>query len=147
MNLSASIDIDRPSEEVFDYVKDVGHDVEWRTGVVEASVTSDGEPGVGSTGFDRIDNKGRKMVSEWKVVEWVPGSHFRWDLTSGPIKGIGGYICEPAGDRTRFTLEANVTPRGWFRLLGPIFGMIGRRQNQSDVAKLKQILEGSEASG
>lgn len=29
------------------------------------------------------------------------------------------------------------------RLLGPIFGMIGRRHNHADVRKLKAILEGT----
>ena len=70
-----------------------------------------------------------------------PGVLARWTLDSGPIKGTGGYICEPTGDDTRFTLEAHVTPTGWYRLLGPIFGMMGRRQNLSDVRKLKTILE------
>lgn len=31
MDLSASIVLDRPAAEVFDYVVDVSHDSEWRT--------------------------------------------------------------------------------------------------------------------
>ena len=41
----------------------------------------------------------------------------------------------------RFTLEADVKPTGRYRLLGPIFGKIGQRQNHVDVRKLKRILE------
>jgi hypothetical protein len=81
------------------------------------------------------------MVSSWTVFEYEPGILARWTLDSGPIRGTGGYICEEAGDKTRFTLEAHVKPTGWYRLLGPIFGRIGRRQNLTDVQRLKTLLE------
>lgn len=141
MNLSASIDIDRPVAEVFDYVMDVRHDVEWRTGIDESAFTSPESLGVGTTGSTRADNNGREMVVTWTVFEYQRGVLARWTLDSGPILGTGGYICEPAGSGTRFTLEAHVTPAGWYRLLGPIFGVIGRRGNRADVQKLKEILE------
>lgn len=121
---------------------DVRNDVEKRTGVVEAGHRSEGVPGGGSTGFDRVEANGRSMVSEWTVLGLVPRSHARWSLDSGPIMGTDGYICELAAGATRVTLEASVRPTGWYRLLGPVFGMIGRRQNRADVVRLKSILEG-----
>lgn len=141
MDLSATIVIEQPTTEVFDYVMEVSHDAEWRTGVVEAGFTSDLPLGVGTTGFDRVATNGREMAAGWTVTEFEPGSHARWTLDSGPIKGTGGYICEGDGDNTRFTLEAHVTPTGFYRLIGPIFGVVGRRQNLADVRKLKTILE------
>jgi hypothetical protein len=138
---SATIFIDRPSAEVFDYVMDVRHDAEWRTGVVEAAYTSDEPHGVGATGFDRIEANGREMVQTWTTFEYQPGVLARWTLDSGPIRGVGGYICDESGQGTSFTLEAHVKPAGWYRLLGPLFGIIGRRQNRGDVQKLKAILE------
>ena len=47
---------------------------------------------------------------------------------------------------TSFKLEAHVKPAGWYRLLGPIFGMIGQKQNLSDVQKLKTISLGQHLS-
>lgn len=141
MDISATVDISVPPEDVFDYVMDVTHDAAWRSGVVEAGFTSSGPFGVGSTGFDRIHANGRRMESTWTVVEFEPGVLARWTLDSGPIDGTGGYICEPVDSGTRFTLEAHVKPTGAYRLLGPIFGMIGRRQNATDVQTLRTILE------
>jgi hypothetical protein len=141
MNASASIIIHRPTGEVFDYVMEVSHDAEWRSGVVEAAFTSDGPPGVGTTGFDRIEANGREMVATWTVFAYDPGVFARWELDTGPIQGSGGYVCESVSEGTRFTLEAQVKPTGWYRLLGPIFGRIGRRQNLADVRTLKEILE------
>ena len=143
MDLSATIVINRSIDDVYDYVMEVSHDVEWRTGVVEAGFTSDPPLGVGTTGFDRAEANGREMTVEWTVSEFEPGAFARWSLDSGPIRGTGGYICEPEGDMTQFALEGHVTPRGWYRLIGPIFGRVGRRQNLADLQKLKAILEAS----
>ena len=141
MDMSATIHINLDPEAVFDYVMNVPNDVHWRTGVVDAAFTSAGPLGVGSTGFDTIDANGRQMTSTWTVTEVQPQRLARWTLDSGPISGRGGYICEPADNGTRFTLEADVKPTGMYRLLGPIFGAIGRRQNGNDVQRLKDILE------
>ena len=143
MNLSATTVINRPVADVFDYVMEVPHDTEWRTGVVEAAFTSDEPIGVGTTGFDRIEANGREMVATWTVFEHKPGTLARWTLDSGPIEGTGGYICTPHRAGTSFTLEAMVKPTGWYRMLGPVFGLIGRRQNRADVQKLKEALEGT----
>lgn len=141
MDLSATTLIDRPAPEVFDYVMDVPHDAEWRTGVVEAGFTAEPPVGVGTTGFDRVEANGRSMTAEWTVFEHEPGKLARWTLDTGPISGTGGYVCESVGDATRFTIEANVRPTGGYRILGPVFGTIGRRQNQTDVETLRRLLE------
>ena len=141
MDLSASIEINRPMADVFDYVMDVTHDAEWRSGIVEAGFTTDPPLAVGTKGYDRVEANGRDMEVTWTVVDFSPGEFARWTLDSGPIQGTGGYICRPSADGTSFTLEAEVRPGGLYRLLGPIFGLIGRRRNQADVEKLKSIVE------
>ena len=142
MDSSASIHIALTPAEVFAFVSDVRNDARWRTGVVEGSYTSDPPHGVGSTGFARAERNGKDLVAEWEVVDWRDDPHARWRLVSGPITGTGGYVCVREGDGTSFTLEADVAPVGFLRVLGPLFGIIGRRQNAADVATLKAILEG-----
>lgn len=141
MDQSATIVIGRPAVEVFDYVMDIPNDARWRTGIVEAAYTADPPLGVGTTGFDRIEANGRNMTAVWTTSEFEPGVLARWTFVSGPLQGSGGYICKPVGESTRFTLEANVRPSGALRFLGPLFGVMVRRQNHADVAKLKEILE------
>jgi hypothetical protein len=141
MDQSASIVIARPAAEVFDYVMEIAHDAEWRTNIVEAAYTSDAPLGVGTTGFDRVSANGRDMIAAWTTVEYEPGVLARWTFVSGPLNGSGGYICEPVGDSTRFTLESNVTPAGALRFVGPVFGAMARRFNRADVLRLKTILE------
>lgn len=142
MRMSATTWIDRSPEEVFRYVLDVAHDPQWRTGVTASGMRSHDPMGVGSVGFARGRAGGNDLEAEWKVTEYREGSLARWEFLSGPYRGTGGYACESVDGGTRFTLEADVAPVGPLRLLGPLFGVMGRRQNRSDVAKLKAILEG-----
>lgn len=141
MDQSATIVIQRPTADVFEYVMDIPNDAEWRTNIVEAAYTSDPPLGIGTTGFDRVSANGRDMIAAWTTVEYEPGVLARWTFDSGPLEGSGGYICEPSGDGTRFTLESKVRPTGALRVLGPVFGLMVRRGNRADVQKLKMLLE------
>lgn len=73
MNFTATIAINRPAADVFDYVMEVPHDAQWRSGVVEAAFTSDGPFGVGTTGFDRIEARTlprRLLTSSFPPWTW-----------------------------------------------------------------------------
>ena len=137
MEMNGTTVIRKPIDTVFAYVSNVSNDVHWRTGVTESGLRSGEllEPGV--IGYTRAG----EAEGQWQVVSYKPGESIDWNLISGPYRGSGGYRLEPVADGTRFTLVADLEPFGAYRLLGPIFGWIGRRQNQRDVEKLREILE------
>jgi len=142
MNASASVHIERSPSDGFAHVMEVSNDANRRTGAVEAAFTTEQPVEIDSEVFDRVDANGRTAEARWRVSDREPDSHGRWDLVSGPIAGAGGYICAPAKDGgADFTLEAFARPTSLHRLLGSIFGLLGRRQNRADVARLKSILE------
>jgi hypothetical protein len=141
MEMSATTTIRRPPAEVWAYVMDVGHDADWRTGVDESGWLEEGPIGPGSEGYTRA---GTAEVG-WRVFALTDGQSVDWDLLSGPLKGRGGYRVLPVEGGTEFTLVADVEPTGAYRLLGPLFGRMGRKQNQADVEKLRDILEGEGA--
>ena len=137
--MSATITIGRTPEEVFEYISDVRNDVHWRTGIVESDLRSDPPVGSGSVGFARAG----KIETVYKITTFEPGKRVDWEFIEGPFKGHGGYRLESTDSGTRFTLVADIKPSGAMRLLGPLFGRIGRRQNQNDVETLRDILEDS----
>jgi len=137
MDLSATTMIHVPAEVVYGYVSDPANDVNWRTGVTESGLTTDPPLALGSEGYVKAGNQ----VARWKVTGIAPGDLVDWELTEGPYAGSGGYRLEDIDGNTRFTLVAKVEPRGFYRLLGPLFTRIGRRQNQADVEALKDLLE------
>jgi uncharacterized membrane protein len=137
MEMSGTTLINRPVEIVYAYVMDVSNDKNWRTRITESGWNPGESIAPGAVGYTLA---GKNKV-EWRVVSYVEGESVDWDLISGPLKGRGGYRCVPTDGSTQFTLVADVEPTGWLRFLGPIFTWMGRRQNQADVEKLRDILE------
>lgn len=139
MDMSATILINRSKDDVYRFVSDPTNDVQWRTGVTESGLSGEPPLRLGSEGYARAG----KQTSNWRVTSIAPGSSVDWELTDGPFAGTGGYRLEAVDEATRFTLVADVTPKGVLRLIGPLFGRMGRRQNQEDVQDLKALLEAS----
>jgi hypothetical protein len=137
MEMNGTTVIGRPVDVVSDYVMDLANDANWRTGVDESGWQAGESLGPGAVGYTIAGNQ----RAEWRVVSYVAGESVDWEFISGPLKGRGGYRLVPVEGGTQFTLVADVKPSGWLRLLGPVFTWIGRRQNQRDVEKLRDILE------
>jgi carbon monoxide dehydrogenase subunit G len=137
MKMDATTTIARPVETVWAYVSDATNDVNWRTGITESGLHTDGPLRLGTIGYVRVGD----AEARWKVISLTDGSSVDWELVEGPYRGTGGYRLVPVDGGTQFTLVADAEPANWLRLLGPIFAWIGQRQNQRDVEKLREILE------
>ena len=140
MEMNGTIVIDRPVDVVYDYVIDLSNDANWRTGVDESGWQSGESLGPGALGYTLAGSQ----KAEWRVVSYTASERVDWEFFSGPLKGRGGYRLVPVEGGTEFTLVADVEPTGWLRFLGPIFTWIGRRQNQRDVERLRDILESTD---
>ena len=141
MRLTAVATIKVDPSVVYEFVSNPANDVLWRTGVTDAGLVTEPPLTEGSEGYARA---GRR-ISRWRVTEIRGQSLVRWTLTEGPFRGSGGYRIDPTPDGTEFTLLAEIEPSRAMRLLGPLFGMLGSRQNARDVARLKRLLEAKEA--
>jgi hypothetical protein len=137
MEMNGTIIIGQPVDTVFAYVNDVSNDVHWRNGVTDSGLRSGESLGVGAIGYTVAGD----LEVEWQVVSYLPGTSVDWELLNGPFLGRGGYRLVPVEGGTQFTLVADVEPSGVYKLLGPLFGWMGRRRNQADVEKLRDILE------
>lgn len=137
MDMNGTTLIARSVETVFAYVNDLSNDIHWRTGVTGSGLRSGDAVGVGAVGYVRAGD----AEAEYRIVSFKPGESVDWEFLSGPYKGRGGYRFEPVDGGTRFTLVAEVEPSGFYKLLGPLFNWFGKRQNQADVEKLRNILE------
>ncbi len=137
MRMDATITIARPVDAVFAYVSNVSNDIYWRAGVTESGLYSDPPLGLGSSGYARAGD----AEAKWQVVSYTAGSSVEWELVDGPFQGKGGYRLVPVEGGTQFTLVADLEPSGVYKLMGPLFAWMGRRRNQADVEKLREILE------
>jgi hypothetical protein len=137
MDLSGTTLIKQPVETVFAYVIDVSNDVHWRYGVTASGLHETETLGPGVVGYTRAGDQ----EVEWRVISYKPDVSVDWEFLNGPFQGRGGYRLVPVDGGTQFTLVGDVEPTGLYKLLGPLFAWMGRRRNQADVEKLRDILE------
>lgn len=151
MASSASIEVDRPSAEVFAYVTDPSRFGEWQHGVVGGHVATEGSPVVGDRCVTtrRIGFAERAVTSEITRIE----PPHRWGLVGidGPIRAEVNVTVQPLnGDRrSKVTIEIAFIGRGLGRLIVPLAVQPqARREMPANMTRLKERLEtGDPVSG
>jgi uncharacterized protein YndB with AHSA1/START domain len=141
MRLEASALIDRPVEEVFSYSTDIGNLALWAGPVTEATQTSEGSLGVGTTSTRVTQLLGRRFESDYEVTEYQPNSRYAAKTTSGPVPIVETLSFEGSEAGTKVTIAGELEATGFFKLAEPVLTRITRRQIENDVATLKELLE------
>ncbi|MEM9644724.1 MAG: SRPBCC family protein [Planctomycetota bacterium] len=148
MHSIASIEIDRPIDEVFVYTND--QVAEWSLTVVE-DVPDGDKKGVGET-FRCVTHKdGERMEFQGVVTAWEPPIRSAIQLIGKSFDIEAEYRFEDLDGRTRVTQESDVSGKGFVRLLFFLFGWAMNKQGCKAVAEelqsLKTHLEGSPTVG
>jgi carbon monoxide dehydrogenase subunit G len=144
--ITQSVTVNRPVEEVWDFISDFGNATRWSQGVLEARQTSDGPLGVGSTLQTVVRAFGRRRTADYLVTEYEPRHTFAFEVTSGPMTSRARYSVEPVGAGTRLTASGEAEATGLYRLLAPILVRVLERHSEEDLANVKRILEASVAA-
>ncbi|HEY6655163.1 MAG TPA: SRPBCC family protein [Solirubrobacterales bacterium] len=145
MEFEASVRIERPVEEVFDYVSDPRNFPRWNSAVQAVAVTSgEGEPG--STYVMERDLPGGRAQNDLEVVDRERPTAFTIRTTSGPTPFLYRYSFESDDAATLMELAADVELTGIAGALGPLASRIVKRGVDSNFGDLKRILEGGGAA-
>lgn len=136
--------IDRPVEEVWAYISDPSAMPEWAASTQEVELLSDGE----LTKDARVRAVGRflgrSIEFAFEVTQYQPPVRLGWRGVEGPFDNKVEYDLESVGGSTRITMraEAEAGLGGVFgKLLDPVVTAAFRRESQSDLGRLKDILE------
>ena len=139
--ITQSVTINRPVEEVWDFIGSFENTTRWSRGVLEARQTSDGSLGVGSTLQTVVKAFGRRRTADYLVTEYEPNHAFAFEVTSGPMTSRARYSVEPAGAGTRLTASGEAQATGLYKLLAPVLVRTLERHSQDDLTNVKRILE------
>ena len=139
--ITQSVTVNRPVEEVWDFIGSFENTTRWSRGVLEARQTSDGPLGVGSTLQTVVKAFGRRRTADYLVTEYEPGRAFAFKVTSGPMTSRARYSIEPAGAGTRLTASGEAQATGLYKLLAPVLVRTLERHSQDDLTNVKRILE------
>ena len=141
VDVSSSILIERPVEDVFAYVTDVTNDPAWHTDVLEARKTTEGPPGVGTVWHAKFKPSMGISEGDMQVVSFEPNREqvMRGDV--GPMHPTLTYLLEPVDAGTRFTRRVQISVSGWMKIMAPMMGLMLPKQNKGFLTNLKRVLE------
>jgi len=133
--------INRPQQEVFDFVTNLANDTQWQSGVELSEWTSDGPPAVGSTHKVVRNMLGRNMEATIVVTSWDPPNQWGNKSDGGPVPFEGMQKFEAQDGGTLMTFSAQAELGGFFKLAEGLVGKQIEKQIETDSAKLKKLLE------
>ena len=136
-----STTIKRPVEDVFAVMSNVENNPKWSSVALEAEQTSPGPIGVGTTARVVAKVLGRRMESDFEVTEFEPNRKFVSQSKSGPFPLQVSVTFEPIEGGTRVNTTIEGEPGGFFKLAEPLIVSVSKRQSQSDLDNLKDLME------
>lgn len=141
VKVKTSVVINRPVEEVFEYMGDPSNNVQWQSGTIESKQTSEGPRGVGTTTQAVTQFLGKRLESTGEITEYEPNRRVGVKSTSGPIPITATTTFEEVEGGTKVTLEAEGDVSGVFKLAEPIVARTAQRQFEGNYLTLKDVLE------
>jgi hypothetical protein len=142
IDVSTSIEIERPADDVFAFVSAFPNNPKWQRGQRSCVWTSEPPLRVGSTYDQHASFLGKDMVNAFRVLELDPGRRVRFASTSGTFPLDITRTVEPLGPRrSRFTEHVTGDPGGLFRIAEPLLRGMVRRSISRDFPRLKALLE------
>ena len=142
VRIEGEILINRPAEEVFDFVADERNEPRYNPHMRRAEQISDGPIGLGTRFRAEIVSMGRPVEM---VIEFTGYDRPRRLASSTHMSSMdthGGLTFDPVPEGTRMRWSWDVEPRGILKLMSPLVAWMGRRQEQRIWTSLKHLLEG-----
>jgi uncharacterized protein YndB with AHSA1/START domain len=144
MHVENTITIERPIEEVFEYVSTPENDPRWVSVSIRNQRTLPDPMRVGMTTEEDVKIFGRTSRDTWEVTEYEPPTVVAYRATSGLLSGgIVRLRCEPLEGGTRLTHAVEYEVRGiYYKTIAPIMPWASKRLLASMDRTLKDLLEG-----
>jgi hypothetical protein len=143
VDVTTSIDIDRPPEVVAGYATDPDNAPRWYDNIDSVQWRTSPPLAVGSVVAFVARFLGRRLEYDYEIVALDPDARLVMRTRQGPFPMETTYTWEPRAGGTHMTLRNRGEPSGFSKLVGPVMARAMRRANRKDLARLKAILERS----
>ena len=141
--IEGEIVIERPVEEVFDFVADERNEPRFNSRITRVEKLSPGPIGAGTRFRAEMTRMGltAEMTVEFTGVERPRRVESSTHLSKMDIRGTLTF--DPVPEGTRMNWAWDLEPHGLLRLAGPILAWMGERQERAIWTSLKRLLEAS----
>jgi len=145
MKFENSIVINKPVEQVFEFVTNPRNNAKWQTDILELEIISENHFGLGAT--YRCVNRfmGKRIESENRVTNYIADKACCIRITNGVLTGNCSMSFTRFEGGTKFTASGNLDMR-YFKLLKMIATRKINQQIKEDMLRLKYILENGKKS-
>ena len=136
--------IDRPVEEVWNYITDISNMPVWEDSGAVWKQMSEGPIQVGALIQSSISALGRTVTFHLRVIEFEPNRAFSVEAVAGRTKGTKiSYLLQPVeSGKTRLSRVTDAQFHGIVRALQPFAGFITRRTGDMEARSVKRVMEG-----
>jgi len=141
-----SIDIDRPIDEVFDVVADQTNEPLYNPAMTASHRLDDGPIGVGTRFRATVLTRGKPQEVEIEITGFERPGEMASRSVMGRSTVTGRLRFDPIASGTRLNWDWDVRVGGVAQVLGPLVGVIGRRQERAIWGGLKHFLENGAAA-
>jgi carbon monoxide dehydrogenase subunit G len=140
----ASVVIDKPIEEVFDFLANGENDQKFSPRVLEIHKTDPGPPVQGARYASTVKDAGMKSKREFELTEFERPTKIRWHERSenAVVVPLGGYDLEPSGTGTKLSFFNELEAHGFIGKLVIGFALRSARKGADDfAARIKGAVE------
>ena len=142
ITLRETVEIDRPLEEVFNYVVNVENAPKWQPAVIEVKRITNGPIGVGTKFKEVAKMMGRRVDTICEITELETNKKFAFKGTSsGPFEYESTYTLEPKENGTSISIVGNFRTKGFWRLLEPFIKGEVAKESSQELAAMKEAIE------
>lgn len=141
IHLISSTLIERPVDQVFDFVSTPENDSQWQSGTLATVRLPEGSPIMGAL-FRSVGHlMGRRNLGTFEITEFEPNEKYSFKSLSGPIHSCTSYILENVSGKTRIDISIQASAPDFFQITEKLLGKTLKIQLEQDVVRLKAILE------
>ncbi|MFI1396100.1 SRPBCC family protein [Streptomyces sp. NPDC020681] len=142
----ATVQINRPIEEVFAFLSDGENDPKFSPRVQQIAKTPEGPTAVGTVFASTVKDAGMTTKRQIRISELQPPTRLRWTEVSKNIvtSKEGGYDLESTADgNTRLRVFNSLEGHGIGKLLTPLALSAARKDADAFAGRIKTAVEAS----
>lgn len=138
-----SIVIERPVEEVFEYMQDIDREPEWQPNLLEAEQTPEGVPAVGTRRRYVGQFMGQRFENIYINTAYEPPHRIAYRTAAqSSTRAVGEVTWQAVAGGTRVTMRVEADLGGPLKFLPrTLIVSLARRELGASLARVKALLE------
>jgi hypothetical protein len=140
-----SVFINRPLQDVFDFLSNPANLSKWNSNFASAEWTSSDAPGLGSTYRVLAKMSGGINEGLFEITQWDPPQHYGYKSISRlpfPMESIESVVMlAPKGNGTQITFESQFGLVGMLKLAEGMFSKLAAKGDGDNFDTAKRLLE------